>query len=167
MSYWLTQEPAKRRKLSNTCSGDGCSVTNSMSKSLWPQGFQQTRLLCHSLTPRLCSNSGPVSWWCYLTISSSAFPFFFCFQSFPASGSFPRSQSFASWGQNIGASASTSVSVFPMNNEGWFPLGLTGLISLQSKGLSRVFSRTIIQKYQLFGTQISLWSKYHIHMTTG
>ena len=96
---------------------------------------------------------------CYLTISSSAAPFSFCLQSFPVSGSFPVSWLFASGGQSIGASAS----VLPMNIEDWFPLGLTGLISLQSKGLSRVFSDTTVQKHQFFGTQPSLSFNSHIH----
>ena len=94
---------------------------------------------CPPLSPRVCSNSYPLSWWCYLTISSSVVPFFFCLQSFPASGSFPMSQLFVSGGQSTGASASASV--LPMNIQDWFLLGLTGL-NLQSKGLSRVFSST-------------------------
>ena len=120
-----------------------------MSDFLWPHGLQHARLPCPSPSPRLCSNSCPLSQWCHPTISSSVIPFF-CLQSFPASGPFLMSQLFASGGQNIGASA--SVSVFPMNIQNWFPLGLTDLISLQSKGLSRV------QKHQFFGTQLSLWS---------
>ena len=95
------------------------------------------------------------------TISSSVIPFSSCLQSFPASGSFPMSQFFASGGQSIGALASASV--LPMNIQDWFPLGLTGWISLLSKGLSRVFSNTTIQKHQFFGTQLSLWSNSHIH----
>ena len=118
-----------------------CSV---MSNSLWPYGLQHTRLLCPPLSPRVCSNSCPLSWWCHPTISSFATPFSFCLQSFPASRSFPMSQLFASGGWSIGAS--TSVSVLPVNIQGWFPLGLTSLISLQSKGLSRVFSGTTIWK---------------------
>ena len=98
-----------------------------------------------------CSDSGPLNQWCYLTISSSPVPFSFCLQSFPPSGSFPVSQVLASGGQNIGASAS----VLPVNIQGWFPLRLTGLISLLSKGLSRVFSGTTIRKHQFFGTQPS------------
>ena len=93
-----------------------------------------------SLSPGVCSNSSPLSQWCYLTISSSGAPFFSCPQSFPASGSFPVSQLFTSGGQSIGASAL----VLPMNSQGWFPLGLTGRISLQSKGPSRVFSSTTV-----------------------
>ena len=111
-----------------------------MSDSLQPHGLQHTRLLCPSLPPGVCSNSCPVSRWCHLTISSSATLFSFCLQSFPASGSFPVSWLFESGGQTIGASASSSV--LPMNIQDWFPLGLTGLISLLSKGLSRVFFST-------------------------
>ena len=99
---------------------------------------------------------------CYLNISTSVAPFSFCLHSFPASGSFPVSQLFASGSQNIGASASASV--LPMNIQGWFPYGFTSLISLQSKGLSRAFSRTTIRKHQFFCTQLSLWS--NSHMTT-
>ena len=99
-------------------------------------------------------------WW-HPTNSSSVIPFSFHLQSFPASGSFQMSQFFTSGSQSIGASASASV--LPMNIQDWFPLELTGLISLQSKGLSRVFSNTTVQKYQFFGAQLSLWSNSHIH----
>ena len=99
----------------------------------------------------ICSNSCPLSQWCYLNISFYAIPLSSCPRSFPEAGSFPMSQLFASGGQSIGASASASV--LPVNSQGWFLLGLTGLISLQSKGLSRVFSNTTIQKHQFFGTQ--------------
>ena len=116
-----------------------CSV---MSDFLQPYGLQHTRLPCPSPTPRACSNSHPSSWWYHPTISSSVIPFSSCLQSFPASGSFPRSQFFASGGQSIGTSASASV--LPMNIQDWFPLGLTGLISLLSKGLSRVFSNNTV-----------------------
>ena len=102
-----------------------------------------------------------LSWWCHPTISSSASLFSSCPKSFPASGSFPMSRLFTSGGQSIGASASTSV--LPMNIQGWFPLGLTGLISLLSRGLSTVLSSTTIWKHQFFGTQPSLWSNSHIH----
>ena len=112
-------------------------------------------------SPRVCSNSCPLNQWCYLTISSSASPFPFCLQSFPVSGSFSKSWLFASGGHSIGTSASASV--LPMNIQGWFPLGLTCLISLQTKGLSRVFSSTTIQKHQFFDTQPILWSNLHIH----
>ena len=116
-----------------------------VSNYLRPHGLQHFRLHCPSLTPRDCSNSCPLSWWCHPTISSSVVPYSSCLQSFPASGSFPVSQLFASGGQSTGASASASVLL--MNIQGWFPLGLTGFISLLSKGLSRVFFRTIVQKY--------------------
>ena len=98
-----------------------------------------------SPTPWICSNSCPLNWWCYPTILSSVVPFSFYFPSFPASGSFPVSQFFASGSQSIGVSASTSV--FPMNIQAWFPLGLTSWISLQSKGLSRVFSNITVQGF--------------------
>ena len=124
-----------------------------MSDSLWPHGLQHAKLQCPSISPGVCSNSCP-SGWCYLAISFSAAPFSFCLQYFPASGSFPMSRFFTSSGQNIGTSASASV--FPMNIQGWLPLGSIGLISLQSKRLSRVFSSTTIQKDQFFGSQISL-----------
>ena len=132
-----------------------------VSDSLWPQVLQHTRLPCPSPTPRAFSNSCPLIGWCHPTISSSVIPFSSCLQSFPASGSFSMSQFFASGGQSIGVSASTSV--LPMNIQDWFPLGLTDLISLQSKGLSRVFSNTTVQKHQFFSTQSSLWSNSHIH----
>ena len=102
-----------------------------MSDSLWPHGLQHTRLPCPSPTPGACSNSCPLSWWCHLTIPSSVIPFSSCLQSFPASGSFAMSQGIILGGQSVGASASTSV--LPMNIWDWFPIQLTGLISLQSK----------------------------------
>ena len=111
------------------------------------------------LSPRVCSNSCPLSWWCHPAISSSVLPSSSCPQSFLASGSFPMSRLFVPGSQSIGASASA----LPMNIQGWFPSGLTGLISLLSKRLSRVFSGTTIQKHQFFGTQPSLWSNSHIH----
>ena len=125
-----------------------------MSDSLWPHEVQHTRLPYPSRTPGAFSNLCPSSWWCHPTISSSVIPFCSCLQSFPASGSFPKSQFFTSGGQSIGVSA--SVSVLPMNIQGWFPLGLTGWISLQSKGFSRVFSNTTVQKHHFFSTQFSL-----------
>ena len=125
-----------------------------MSDSLWPHGLQHTRLPCPPPTPGAYSNLHRFSQWCYPTISSSVIPFSSRLQSFPALGSFPMSQFFVSGGQSIGASASASV--LPMNIQDWFPLGLTGWISLLSKGLSRVFSNTTVQKHQFFGTQISL-----------
>ena len=115
-----------------------------VSDSLRPHGLQHTRLPCPSPTPRPCTNSCPLSWWCHPTISSSVIPFSSYLQSFPASGSFPVSQLFASGGQTIGVSASASV--LPMNIQDWFPLGWNGWIYLQSKGLSRVFSNTTVQK---------------------
>ena len=116
-----------------------------MSDSLWPYELEHSRLPCPSLTPGACSNSYPLSQWCHPTISSSVIPFSSCCRSCPASGSFPMSQLFASCGQSIGASALASV--LPMNIQNWFPLGLTGLISLQSKGLSSIFSNSTIQKH--------------------
>ena len=121
-----------------------------MSDCFRPHGLQHARLPCSSLFPGICSNSYPLSWWCYPTISSSIDPFS-CLQSFPASESFSMNRLFTSGGQIIGASVSASV--LPMNIQGWFPLKLTGLISLQSKEFSRVFPSTTIQKHQLFGTQ--------------
>ena len=116
-----------------------------MFNSLQPHGLQHARLPCPLSSHRACSNSCPLSQWCHPTISSSVIPFSSCLQSFPASGSFPMSQFFALAGQSIGASASASV--LPMNIQGWFPLGLTGLI-LVSNGLSRVFSSTMTEKHQ-------------------
>ena len=123
-----------------TTLSDFCSIQFSCSvayNSLWPHGLQYIRLPCSSPTPGACSNSCPLSRWCHPTISFSVVPFS-CLQSFPESGSFPTSQLFTSGGQSIGASASASV--LPMNIQDWFPLGFTGLVSLKSKGLSRVFS---------------------------
>ena len=131
-----------------------------VSDSLWPHGLQHARLPCPSPSPQVCSDSCPLSRWCHPTISSFVVPFSSCLQSFPASGSFQMSQLFVSGGQSIGVSASTSV--LPMNIQDWFPLGWTGWISLQSKGLSRVFSNTTVQMHQFFSTQPSLWSSCHI-----
>ena len=119
------------------------------------------RLPCPLPTSRARSNSCPLSWWCHPTILSSVIPFSSCLQSFWAPRSFPMSQFFLLCGQSIGASALASV--LPMNNQDWFPLGLTGWISLQSKELSRVFSSTAFQKHQFFGAQPSLWANSHIH----
>ena len=116
-----------------------------VSDSFLPHELQHARPPCLSPTPGACSNSCPLSQWCSSTISSSVISFSFCLQSFPASGSFPVSQLFAS------------------NIQDWFPLGWTGWISLQSKGLSRVFSNTTVQKHQFFSTQLSLWFNSHIH----
>ena len=124
-----------------------------VSDSLWPHEPQHTRPLCPSPTPRVHPNPCPSSWWCHPTISSSVIPFSSCPQSFPASGSFQMSQLFTSGGQSTGVSTSTSV--LPMNAQDWSPLGWTGWISLQSKGLSRVFSNTTVQKHQFFRAQLS------------
>ena len=123
-----------------------------VSNSLWPHGLQYTMPPCPSPTPRVHSNSCPLSQWCHPTISSSVIPFSSCLQSLPASGSFPMSQFFTSGGQSIGAS--DSASILPMNIQDSFPLGWTGWISLQSKGLSRVFSNTAVQKHQFFCAQL-------------
>ena len=127
-----------------------CSV---VSDSLWPHGLQHARPPFPSPTPRVYSNSCPLSRWCHPTVSSSVIPFSWL-QSFPTSRSFQMSQFFTSGGQNIGVSASPSV--LPMNIQDWFPLGWTGWISLQSKGLSRVLSNTTVQKHQFFNAQLSL-----------
>ena len=131
-----------------------------VSDSLWPLGLQHSRLLCPSLSPAVCSDSCPLSQWCHQTIASSVSLVSSCSQPFPASRSLPMSQLFASDGQSIGVSVSASV--LPMNIQGWFLFGLTGWISLQSKGLSRVFSNTTVQKHQFFGAQLSLCSNSHI-----
>ena len=136
------------------------SVTQSC-PTLRPHALQHTRPPCPSPTLRVYSNSCPLSRWCHPTISSSIVPFSSCLQSFPASRSLPVSQFFTSGSQSIRASASTSV--LPMNIQDWFPLGWTGCISLQSKGLSRVFSNTTVQEHQFFGTQPSSQSNSHIH----
>ena len=138
-----------------------CSVQFSRSDgsdSLWPHGLQHARLPCPSPTPGACSDSCPSSQWCHPTASFSVVPFSCSLQSFTASGSFPVSQFFTWSGPSIGASAS----VLLMHIQGWFNLGLTGWISLQSKGLSRVFSNTTVQNHQFFGAQLSLWSNSYI-----
>ena len=132
-----------------------------VSDSLQPHELQHARPPCPSPIPGVYSDSCPLSRWCYPAISSSVFPFSSCPQSLPASGSFPMSQLFAWGSQNIGVSA--SISVLPMNTQDWSPLGWTGWISLQSKGLSRVFSNTTVQKHQFFGAQLSSQSNSHIH----
>ena len=129
-----------------------------MSDSLQPHGLQHTRLYCPSPSPRACSNSCPLSQWFHPTISSSVFPFSSCLQSFPALESFLTSWLLTSGGQSLGAS--DSALVLPMNVQ---DLGLTSLISLQSEGLSRVFSNTTVQKHQFFGAQLSSHSNSHIH----
>ena len=132
-----------------------------MSDPLWPHGLQPSRLPYPSLSPWVNSNSYSLSHWCHPTISSSVIPFFSSLQSFPASGSFPMSHFFLSCDQNIGASAPAYI--LPMSYSGLISLGLTDLISLLSKGLSRVFSSTTVQKHQFFSTQPSLWSNSHVH----
>ena len=132
-----------------------------VSNSLQPHESQHARPPCPSPTPKVYSNPCPSSWWCHPAISSSVVPFSSCPQSLPASGSFHMSQLFAGGGQSIGVSASASV--LPMNTQDWSPLGWTGWISLQSKGLSRVFSNTTVQKHQFFSTQVSSQSNSHIH----
>ena len=135
-----------------------CSV---MSDSFRPHGLQHARPPCSSPIPGAYSKSCPLSRWCHPIISSSVVPFSSCLQSFKASGSFQMSQFFASGGQRIGVSASATV--LPMNIQDWFPLGWTGWISLQSKGLSRVFPNTTVQKHRFFSAQLSLQSNSHIH----
>ena len=132
-----------------------------MSDSLWPHESQHIRPPCSSPTPRVHSDSCPSSQWCHPAITSSVIPFSSCPQSLPASESFPMSQLFAWGGQSIGVS--TSSSVLPVNTEDWSPLGWTGWISLQSKGLSRVFCNTTVQKYQFFSAQLSSQSNSDIH----
>ena len=134
-----------------------------MSDSLWPHKLQHTNISCPSSAPGAYSRSCPLSQWCHPTLSPSVIPFSSCPQSFPASGCFPMSQFFASGGQSIGVSASASV--LPMNNQDWLPSGWTGWISLQSKGLSRVFSNTTVQKHQLLfirEMQIKTILRYHL-----
>ena len=136
-----------------------------MTNSLRPHGMQHSRLPLSSLSPRVCSDSCPSSQWCYLNTSSSA-ALFFCLQCFSASGSFPISWLFATGGQSIGASISASV--LPMSIQGWCPLGLTGLISLQCKGLSRVFFNTTGLKVSIFQCSAFLMVQLsHLYMTTG
>ena len=129
-----------------------------MSDSLWPHGLQHTRPLYPSPSLEVCPSSCPLNWWCHPTISSSVALFSSCLQSFPASGSFPMSQLFVSGSQSIGVSAS----VFPMSIQGWFPLELTSLIFLLSKGFSRIFLSPTVQKHKFFGCLPSLWFNSHI-----
>ena len=137
-----------------------------VSDSLWPQELQHARPPCPSPTPGVHSDSCPLSQWCHPAISSSVVPFSSCLQSFPASWSFQMSQFFALGGQSIGVSASTSG--LPVNSPDWFPLEWTSWISLQSKGLSRVFFNNTVQKHQFFGAQLSFIVQLpHLYMTTG
>ena len=151
--YWVQAHTAVAQDFS-LCQLNLWDSHSVVSDSLQPHGLQHTRLPRPSPAPRACSNSFPLNWWCHPTISSSVVPFFSRLQSFPASRSFLMSRFFTSGGQSIGVAV--SVSVLPMNIEDWFSLELTGWISLQSKGLSRVFSNTTVQKHQFFGTQLSL-----------
>ena len=137
------------------------SVAQSCSTLCNPMNCSTPGLPFPSPTPGVYPNPCPLSWWCHPAISSSVVPFSSCPQSFPALGFFPVSQLFVWGGQSIGVSASTSV--LPMNTQDWSPLGWTGWISLQSKGLSRAFSNTTVQKHQFFGIQLSSPSKSHIH----
>ena len=148
VSHALQMDSLPLSHLGSQCYGFCCCclVTQSCPTFGDPHGLQHPRLPCPSPSPRACSNSCPLNWWCHPTIPSSIMSFSSCLQSFPASGFFLMSWLFASGGQRIGALASESV--LPMNIQDWFPLGLTGLISLQSKGLSRVFSNTTVQKHQ-------------------
>ena len=135
-----------------------CSVVSDTSQ---PHGLQHARPPCQLPTPRVYSNSCPLSQWCHPTISSSVIPFSSCLQSFPTSGTFPTGKIFTLGGQSIRVSASASI--LPMNIQDWFPLELTSLIFLQSEGLSRVFSSIAIRKHWI-GVQPSLWSNSHIHI---
>ena len=132
-----------------------------VSDSLWPHESQHTRPPCPSPSPRVHPDSRPSSQWCHPAISSSVVPFFSCPKSLPASKSFPMSQLFAWGGQSTGVSAWASF--FPKKSQGWSPSERTGWVSLQSKGLSRVFFNTTIQKHQFFGAQPSSQSNSHIH----
>ena len=134
-----------------------CSI---VSNSLWPHESQHARPPCPSATPRVHSNSCPLSQWCHPAISYSVIPFSSCPQSLPASDYYPMSQLFAWGGQSTGVSALASF--LPKNTQDWSPLGWTGWISLQSKGLSRVFSNTAVQKHQFFSTQLSSQSNSHL-----
>ena len=152
-SLWLLRILSPTWMLDTFQSIQFSSLQSVMSDSLQPHEPQHARPLCPSPTPWVHPNPCPLSRWCHPAISSSVIPFSSCPQSFPTSESFPMNQLFTSGGQSIGVSASASV--LPMNTQDWSPLVLTGWISLQSKGLSRVFSNTTVQKHQFFGTQIS------------
>ena len=160
--YKLSPCKAIHSKVILKCFRDSVQFSLSVvSDSLQPHESQHARPPCPSPTPRVHPNSHPSSWWCHPATSSSVIPFSSYPQSLPASESFPMSQLFASGGQSIGVSASASV--LPMNTQDWSPLGWTGWISLQSKGLSRVFSNTTVQKHQFFSAQLSSQSNSHIH----
>ena len=170
---WITKslcrvKKLKKKKKKKSCNRVWFSLVQLLSsvRALPLHEPEHARPPCPSPTPRVHPNSCPLSRWCHPIISSSVIPFSSCLQSFPASGSFPMSQLFTSGGKSIGASASTSV--IPMNTQDWSLLGWTGSISLQSKGLSRVFSNTTVQKHQFFGTQLSFIVQFsHPYMTTG
>ena len=142
-----------------------CCLVSAVSESLWPHGLQHARLACPSLSPGVCSNLYSLKQWCHPTTSSFVIPFSSSLPFLPGWGFvfvfFFQMSKFASGGQSIGVSASPTV--LPMNIQDWFPLGWTGWISLQSKGLSRVFSNTTVQKHQFFSPQLSLYSNSHIH----
>ena len=154
--------PLPKRAISLFCETSSVQFSSSVvSDSLRPHESQHTRPPCPLPTPRVYSNSCPLSWQCHPAISSSIVPFSSCPQSLPASGSFPMSQLFTSGGQSIGVSASASI--LPMNTQDSSPLRWTGWISLKSKGLSRVFSNITVQKHQFLGSQLSSQSNSHIH----
>ena len=158
----MANKPMKRFLVSLHLQFSSVHFSHSVeSDSLWPHESQHARPPCPSPTPRVHSNSCPSSWWCHPAISSSFIPFSSCPQSLPTSGSFPMSQLFAWGGQSIGVSALASF--LPKNTQDWSPSEWTGWISLQSKGLSRVFSNTTLQKHQFFGAQLSSQSDSHIH----
>ena len=156
VAFWVTL--VDRGKKGQSSVQFSCSV---VSDSLRPHELQHARPPCPSPTPGVHSNSCLSSRWCHPAISSSVVHFSSCPQALPASESFPMSQLFSWGGQSTGVSALASV--LPMNTQDWFPLGWTSWISLQSKGLSRVFFNTTVQKHQFFGAQLSLQSKFHIH----
>ena len=149
------------QKIKNRTTISSVSSVAQSCPTLWPHESQHARPPCPSPTPGVYSDSWPSSQWCHPAILSSVIPFSSCPQSLPASGSFPMSQLFTWSSQIIGVSASASV--LPMNSQEWSPLGWTGWISWQSKGLSRVFSNTTVQKHQYFGAQLSSQSNSHIH----
>ena len=156
----LSSKENKRRHMKRCSTSLVTAIHSVVSDSLRPHGLQHAKPPCPSPSPRVCSNSYSSSQWCHPTISSFVVPFSSCLQSSPASRSLPTSQLFESGGQSIGASASASI--LPMYSQGWFPLWFTGLISLQSKGLSRVFSSTTVRRHQFYGTQPFLLSSSHI-----
>ena len=158
MTSWLWSSLGNVKHIEHLWAQFSRSVVSNSSRR---HGPQHTRPPCPLPTPRVHSNSRPSSWWCHPIISSSVSPFSSWLQSFLASGSLPMSQPFTSGDQSTGVSASASV--IPMNIQDWFSLGWTSWISLPSKGLSRVFYKTTVQKHQFLGTQLSLWSNSHIH----